>query len=411
MSKLIQKKEELKNFYLILIFLSFIFTFTSLPFMSLGSISTSDKFLLILLIYAVIILNISKLLALPSNLIILLIFWLSFNFISTINAENKYVALAFSLNYLVQGLLLVVFIILFRKYNELKVTLLKLFYCFSVLVSFIALIEYFYFYEIRKYLVLFRQKNYEYERVSSLFDNPNHLGVFLSIMFLIGLHFAFTENSKKMIAGNIVIFIALLLSGTRMALVAVIIGFLIYLYQTSKYKENFIKNKKKIILIIISLISILIVLTVSDSNRLGTTIEGLKENNLTEVTGNRSYIWSAAYQIFKQAPYIGVGNGNFGQEVQSIVGEAKTTHSLYISLLVENGLIGFVLFSILLIFIWSKSNDIKNLNERILFKTVFPILLITQITEMQLYNVFTFVIIFWFFMAIPFSYHKKNILH
>ena len=256
-----QKKEEFRSLYLILIFISFIFTFTSLPFMSLGSVSTSDKFLLILLIYIVLILNISKMLALPSNLLILLIFWLSFNFISTINAENKYIALAFSLNYLVQGLLLVVFIILFRKYSDLKVALLKLFYYFSILVSFIALIEYFYFYEIRRYLIWFRQKNYEYERVSSLFDNPNHLGVFLSIMFLIGLHFAFTENSKKMIVGNVFIFIALLLSGTRMALVAVILGFLIYLYQTSKYKENFIKNKKKIFLIIISLIFILILLT------------------------------------------------------------------------------------------------------------------------------------------------------
>lgn len=407
------QKKYFKNIYYVLITICFIFTFTSFPFMSVGNISTSDKVLIVLTCYLILLLNLKQLFKLPAYIYIVLLLWIGFNFISSLNSENKFIAFAFSLNYLLQILLFFSFILVFRIYPDLKNKLLKFFYNTAVFISIIAIVEFFYFVEIRKYLVLFRQKNYEYGRVSSLFDNPNHLGVFLSIMFLVGLHYVFLGEGKKFLISNTIIFIAVLLSGTRMALIAILIGFVIYIYQTNKYKKiELSKTKKfsvnkKILLGSVSLFLILIIIFTSENNRLIESVEGLNNQDLTKVTGNRSYIWGAGFDIFLDYPLLGVGNGNFGQKISSIVGEAKTTHSLYISLLVENGVLGFFTFFTFIALIWLKNFQIKDVREKILFKTIIPIMLLTQITEMQLYNVFTFIVVFWYFLAIPFSDKKS----
>lgn len=62
--------------------------------------------------------------------------------------------------------------------------------------------------------------------------------------------------------------------------------------------------------------------------------------------GNREEIWLSGFEIFKTQPVLGVGSGNFTQYI------SLTAHNVYLSILVELGVVGLILFitTLLLIF-------------------------------------------------------------
>lgn len=70
----------------------------------------------------------------------------------------------------------------------------------------------------------------------------------------------------------------------------------------------------------------------------------LSEGTLT----NRTRIWSAGFEVFREHPYVGVGFGAFGESVYSRLDIVYVAHNSYLSILVELGLIGeFILIAIL----------------------------------------------------------------
>lgn len=392
-----------KNFIVSLLITSFLFTFTAFPSMTIGGVSGSDKIFIIILCYSTLILYMKDFLRLPINYVFILVYWVGLNVISSVISSNPKTALVFSLNYIVQLMLFLSFIIIFSKYRPTRNQILRFIYKFSIVVSIIAIIEKFYFIQIRSFMTLFRQKNYLYGRSSSLFDNPNHLGIFLALMFIIGLYFFIYNKKKIYIVGNIIIILGLLFAGSRSALLALFIGILLLLGWSNKYKIMHIKLKNLMMIIIVLIILSIIIFSSSQFNRIDIMFEALKSRDLETATGYRATIWRNALVMFKDNLVFGVGSGNFQQEVVSYMGESRGIHSMYLSLLVENGLVGFLLFIIFLIRTWNRSKFIIETRDKVLFKTLMPTLLITQITEMQLYNVFQFIFIFWFILSIPYS--------
>ena len=75
------------------------------------------------------------------------------------------------------------------------------------------------------------------------------------------------------------------------------------------------------------------------------------------VTGSgRNFIFSEALRAFTQNPLFGLGLGNF--KYLNMTG--NRTHNLFLELLVETGIIGFSLFSILIFRILFNLRRIKN---------------------------------------------------
>lgn len=78
----------------------------------------------------------------------------------------------------------------------------------------------------------------------------------------------------------------------------------------------------------------------SSLTRLASTSRELSSGTLNE----RSEIWSAGFALFEGHPLLGVGAGAFPQAVAPLVGMPKVAHNTFISVFVELGPLGLLLF-------------------------------------------------------------------
>lgn len=75
-------------------------------------------------------------------------------------------------------------------------------------------------------------------------------------------------------------------------------------------------------------------------DRLAEAPSEISQGDLT----NRRDIWSAGLSIYWNSPYLGVGSGGFPKAVEQILNNDKASHNAFISILVELGLIGLLIF-------------------------------------------------------------------
>ncbi|CUH77804.1 putative O-glycosylation ligase, exosortase A-associated [Tritonibacter multivorans] len=86
--------------------------------------------------------------------------------------------------------------------------------------------------------------------------------------------------------------------------------------------------------------------------RLATLGSLVSEEGVDKSTEGRLASWTVAAEIFRSYPWMGVGAGNFNLLYQDIAlekglifrGEGRSTHSLYLEVLTEQGLIGLMFF-------------------------------------------------------------------
>lgn len=76
--------------------------------------------------------------------------------------------------------------------------------------------------------------------------------------------------------------------------------------------------------------------------RLATTLEEISHGSLNE----RKTVWLAGLELFAVHPILGVGAGAFAPAVAPILGEPISAHNTFLTVLVEQGFIGFVLMAI-----------------------------------------------------------------
>lgn len=98
-------------------------------------------------------------------------------------------------------------------------------------------------------------------------------------------------------------------------------------------------------------IILVIIISLLNSN----DIQKNLENNIERLQGTpdmiragdlnyRQIIWSAGITIFSQNPIIGVGAGGFPHAIEPYLHRKLAPHNAYLSVLVDTGIIGFVLF-------------------------------------------------------------------
>ncbi len=74
--------------------------------------------------------------------------------------------------------------------------------------------------------------------------------------------------------------------------------------------------------------------------RLAGTSTEISEGNVS----NRSQIWSAGLQLYTESPIIGTGTGSFTRAVEPILGYSMPAHNAWLLVLIEMGIIGFILY-------------------------------------------------------------------
>jgi len=78
--------------------------------------------------------------------------------------------------------------------------------------------------------------------------------------------------------------------------------------------------------------------------RLSTTSSELTEGDLND----RTEIWRAGMEVLPEYMLVGSGAGTYSVAVRSTLGVDHSAHNTYVSVVVEQGLVGLVLFLILL---------------------------------------------------------------
>lgn len=135
------------------------------------------------------------------------------------------------------------------------------------------------------------------------------------------------------------------LSGTRTALLAAVVGMAFGLASLTRLR---LIARVAIFLLLASVILVLLpyVQTLKSFQRLGTTGTELTSGDLNNRTNN----WREGLASFEEHPLLGVG-ANMYRSVNSLAtdNQGKVSHNSYLSVLVELGLIGFILFSIILV--------------------------------------------------------------
>jgi O-antigen ligase len=134
------------------------------------------------------------------------------------------------------------------------------------------------------------------------------------------------------------------LSGTRTALLASVVGMAFGLASLTRLR---LAARVAIFVLLASIILFLLpyVQTLESFQRLGTTGTELTSGDLNNRTNN----WSEGLASFVEHPLLGVGS-NMYRSINSLAktAEGKVSHNSYLSVLVELGLIGFVIFAIIL---------------------------------------------------------------
>lgn len=141
------------------------------------------------------------------------------------------------------------------------------------------------------------------------------------------------------------------LSGTRTALLASVVGMAFGLASLTRLR---LIARIAIFALLASIILILLphVETLKSFQRLGTTGTELTSGTLNNRTNN----WREGLASFEEHPLLGVGT-NMYRSVNSLQtdNQGKVSHNSYLSVLVELGLIGFILFAIILVITFTQA--------------------------------------------------------
>jgi O-antigen ligase len=134
--------------------------------------------------------------------------------------------------------------------------------------------------------------------------------------------------------------VAVILTGSRGAAISVAVSCVLAMFY-------FMRQKRTRIAMIAALVIVLPILAVVAE----VLAPRLTHIDQQESVGERYLIWAEAWGIFVQHPVMGIGMGNFRDTYDpNAIGEEPgqvDTHNLYLQLLTETGVVGFIVFLVL----------------------------------------------------------------
>jgi len=186
-----------------------------------------------------------------------------------------------------------------------------------------------------------------YERFSPGDTNPDGFGFLVVLGIPLAWYLASSERDIDMSGLLKVVnyaylpaaFLALALSGTRTAMIASIVG-MAYGLATLTRLRIWVRIALFLVLSAVVLTLLPYVKTLPSFQRLGTTASELSAGDLNQRAG----LWREGLAAFAETPLLGVGSSMY----RSVNSLGKVAHNSFISVLVESGLIGFVLFGMIL---------------------------------------------------------------
>lgn len=180
-------------------------------------------------------------------------------------------------------------------------------------------------------------------QTAGLTAHYTHNSIYISIAIIVCFSYVLRTKKKTHILVTILSLLALFFTKKRGPLIAVFFSMLTIFYITLKGSLSK-KIQKQIIGIVVSLITISIVYACDP--RVFAVFERFSIKN--NILSNRQYLWMFAGECFNRHPIFGCGWGYFSHFINFSVDNVSVTqinaHNIYLQLLAETGIIGFICF-------------------------------------------------------------------
>ena len=189
-------------------------------------------------------------------------------------------------------------------------------------------------------------------RIGTEIINVNFIGMVGALTFIIALYMLLNSLFKYRIFGLLVLGVSLLVllgSGSKKALLCVLIGFVSMLFMEFKNKLTYKKFLKLFFIIILFVIGYYLISKISYfSNifsRLNRMFDTLKDDSIASgSTYIRKRFIEVGFRVFLEHPLLGIGLDNSSYITYEINRTSSYLHCNYIELLACTGIVGFVLY-------------------------------------------------------------------
>jgi O-antigen ligase len=219
-----------------------------------------------------------------------------------------------------------------------------------------------------------RQTNYR--RYATAGFDPNDLGITLAIALTFALYLSVrTRGLAAWLArlAAVVLIAAILLTGSRAALVASLVN---ALFVALAWRQTtWAQRASSIALLLLLIVGALKLAPAATRKRLATLPEEATEGTLHD----RTRIWKAGVHLFKRHPLLGVGLGAYPKAAYPELRIHYNAHNTFLSVLVETGIPGFILWGALLAaIVWFAS--LLAASERALWFTALAVWAVAVLT-------------------------------
>ena len=171
-----------------------------------------------------------------------------------------------------------------------------------------------------------------------------------------------------------IIIFAVFLTGTRTASIVAIIGVMYWLFT---YRNSSMRIKTTfLILFLVSLVAVFSFAPQKSLNRIFSSGESITSGTLN----NRTVIWGASIEQWKQAPIIGNGIGSLAYVLNTKHVEYDSAHNTYIHILTENGIIGLSIYLMMIISIIYYAAHTP-FSEKAFLISLLMVILVSQLTQ------------------------------
>lgn len=203
------------------------------------------------------------------------------------------------------------------------------------------------------------QQTYWRRYAAAGFD-PNDFGLILALSIPIALYLGLRKGSLMRWCyrgAALVVLGALLLTGSRTALVAAFVAFGFALWTWREADSG--QRTSSALLLLFLLLDLYGFAPVATRQRLATVTSELTRGTLH----NRTTIWKAGLKVLRRHPVLGIGAGAYPEAVRPQLGTPRVpgaqyvAHNTFLSVLVECGAIGFMVYALMLgtvaMYVWT----------------------------------------------------------